>query len=119
MHVALVKLLYDATMKSRTSLRALTCLFLHIVMHRQTDENDNDQVHMLKIMICLEDDIFDSAEIRYLLHIYWSQTIIKPHIALGSGAVLLMTPGLVTDESSVLFLENLTAKRKRGCRLRT
>ena len=46
MHVALVKLLYDATMKSRTSLRALTCLFLHIVMHHHSDEDENYEVHV-------------------------------------------------------------------------
>ena len=46
MHVALVKLLYDATMKSRTSLRALTGLFLHVVIHHHSDENDNDEAHV-------------------------------------------------------------------------
>ena len=44
MHIALVKLLYDATMKSRTSLRALIRLFT--VMHHHTDENDNDDAHV-------------------------------------------------------------------------
>ena len=46
MHVALVKLLYDATMKSRTSLRALIRLFLHIVMHHHIDQKDDDEVHV-------------------------------------------------------------------------
>ena len=60
MHVALVKLLYDATMKSRTSSRALMCLLIHIVMHHHTDENDNDEVHVedLKMMISLMKMIF-------------------------------------------------------------
>ena len=61
MHVALVKLLYDATMKSRTSSRALMCLLIHIVMHHHhTDENDNDEVHVqdLKMMISFMKMIF-------------------------------------------------------------
>ena len=56
MHVALVKLLYDATMKSRTSSRALMCLLIHIVMHHHTDENDNDED--LKMMISFMKMIF-------------------------------------------------------------
>ena len=56
MHVPLVKLLYDATMKSRTSSRALMCLLIHIAMHHHTDDNDNDED--LKMMISFMKMIF-------------------------------------------------------------
>ena len=61
MHIALVKLLYDATMKSRTSLRALIRLFT--VMQHHTDENDNDDAHDEDCNFFDQDDYYDSSHV--------------------------------------------------------